>query len=247
VTSRLNTALNIFEREYTRIFTWANGLVDTWSAHQVCYAAFSAPFYRATTGQHTSKGAVHAVYWAAEAPLRRAAEIRGSYLAAGSWWRTEWPTYAEALELSELYCALVYVSITDGWTFKERAACMTALRMYRPATRVPLWDTLQAYDGSVIKETLAAVAAVLSPARPRDDDAAAVAREVWDRERYRLRKTYMQRGHLMGGAADGEEQQDHDPGDSGPTYRNDQLAGLWQLRSADAESGVRRAGKPAAD
>jgi hypothetical protein len=245
--SRLGCALDIFEREYARLFRWASAQVDTWSAYQVCYAGFSTVFYKAASGQHTPKGAVRDVYWHAEGTLRRAMEVRGSYLPAGSWWRAPWPTYDEAVQLSELFCTVAYVSIVDGWTIRERTACMTALRMYRPGTKVALWELLESADAGVIKETLAAVAAVLSPMRPQDPDAADTVRQVWDRERYRLAMTYRQRGHLVGGAADGEEQQDHDPGDPGPTYRDDQLAGLWDLRRADAESGVRRTGKPAAD
>lgn len=247
MTSRLSRAVDIFEREYARLYNWAAGLVDSWSAAQVAYAGFSKPFYLACSGQHSPRGAVQSVYFAAEGPLRRAVEIRGGYLPAGSWWRTSWPTLPEALELSQLYCTLVYVARTDGWTLRERAACMTALRMYRPHVGAPLWDVLGSPDAEVIKNTLASFAAVLSPMRPQDPEAAARAREVWDREQYRLVKTYNQREHLEGGAAHGEEQQDHNPCDSGPPDGDDQLAGLWSVRRADAQPGVRRAGESALD
>ena len=243
--SRLNVALGIFEREYARLYNWANTLVDPWSAAQVAYAGFSRSFYLACSGQHSPRGAVQAVYWDAEGPLRRAVEIRGGYLPAGSWWRAEWPSLPEALELSQLYCTLVYVARTDGWTLKERAACMTALRMYRPHVGVPLWDVLDSPEAAVIKETLASVAAVLSPMRPQDPEAAARAREVWDREQYRLVKTYNQRGHLEGGAANGEEQQADNPRDSGPQDGDDHLAGVWGVRRPEPQSGVRGAGESA--
>lgn len=242
--TRLTVAIETFEREYARLYAWAAGLVDAWSAAQVAYAGFSRSFYLACSGQHSPRGAVQAVYWDAEGPLRRAVEIRGGYLPAGSWWRAEWPSLTEAMELSQLYCALVYVARTDGWGLQERAACMTALRMYRPGLGVPLWDVLDSPDAGVIKQTLASFAAVLSPMRPQDPEAAARAREVWDREQYRLVKTYNQRVHLEGGAAHGEEQQDRDPGDSGSSHGDDQLAGLWAVREPDAESGIRRAAQP---
>lgn len=246
MSSRLSRAIGIFEREYARLYYWANTLVDTWSAAQVAYAGFSKPFYLACSGQHSPRGAVQSVYFAAEGPLRRAVEIRGGYLPAGSWWRTQWPSLAEALELSQLYCTLVYVARTDGWTLRERAACMTALRMYRPNVGVPLWDVLDSPDAAVIKDTLASFAAVLSPMRPQDPEAAARAREVWDREQYRLVKTYNQREHLEGGADSVEEQQADHPDLSRPPDGDDHLAGLWCVRQHQPEHLLGRTDESAA-
>jgi hypothetical protein len=247
VNKRADLALNIFEREYLRLLQWVWPLVDEWSAYSIVYQAFAALLWSGVSGRHTQKGTVAGLYLAAEAPLRRAVEIRGGYLPAGAWKRAAWPSYAEALELAALYSAWVYVHRSGDFGFSERQAVAAGIRRYRPGQLLVPTGSRPAADDAVIMKTLTLAGALMSPQVPQDPGAAAMAREVWERERYRTAATYKARGSLLEGPSNGEEQQDHDTSLPGQAYGDDHLAGLWHLRKPQPVPVVGDSPEPAAD
>jgi hypothetical protein len=230
---------SIFEREYARLFRWAAQFVDTWTAGQVCYAGFSALMWSGVSGRHTSKGTVGGLYLAAEPTLRRALEVKGSYLPVGAWKRAVWPTYDEGQELAAVYSAWVYVNVAADFGFRERAALATALRSYRPGALLLPTGTAAADEDAMINSTLRRIAAQLDEIEPHVPRAAERAREVWHRERYRTAASYTGHGSLLGGTANGEDKQDRYPGYAGQTDTVDQLAGLWRLRNPQPVPGIR--------
>lgn len=244
---RADLAVSIFEREYARLLAWIWPVVDEWSAYSIVYQAFAALLWSGVSGRHTQKGTVAGLYMAADAPLRRAVETRGGYLPANAWKRAPWPSYAHALEFSELYSAWVYVHRSGNFGFRERQAVAAAIRRYRPGQMLVPTGTRPAADDAVIMTTLTLAGALMSPQVPQDPGAAALAREVWERERYRTAATYRARGSLLGGPSNGEEQQDHDTRLTGEAYGDDHLAGLWHLRKPQPVAGVGDAHQPAAD
>lgn len=246
IMTRLDLARQVFEREYARLFAWVADAVDLHSAAIICYTAFTSLMWSGASGRHTSKGAVVGLYGAAEPPLRRAIESRGGYLAAGAYKRALWPRYEEGLELSALYTTWVYVHAAASMGPVERLAIATGLRQYFPDVLALTHDGNTAAATELITQAVRPFVELLDEAAPQDPRAAAIARDVWDRERYRSAQAYRARGSLIGGAAHGEEQQDHNPRDTGSTYRVDLMAGLWRVRDAEPEPGARQPAKPPA-
>jgi len=244
--TRLELARQVFEREYARLFAWVQGAVDLHSAAVICYTAFSSLMWSGASGRHTSKGAVVALYTAAEAPLRRAIEARGGYLAAGAYKRALWPRYEEGLELAALYTTWVYVHAAAGMGPVERLAISTGLRRYFPDILAMTHEGDTAAASDLIAQAARPFVELLDEAAPQDPHAAALAREVWDREFYRSAQAYRARASLTGGAADGKEQQDHHSSHARSTYRVNLMAGLWHVRDAEPVAGARRAAEPSA-
>jgi len=215
------------------MFRWANGLVDEWSARSAIYSGFAELMWTGVGGRHTRSGAVAALYQAAEPSIRRSMESRGSYLPVNAWRHAPWPPYAEALELSELFTAWVYVhKVTEiGW--EHRLGIVAAVRAYHPGKILLPTGTRSATVDAVIDTSLHLVAAALDSSEPQDAAAAALAREVWQRERYRTTLWYRSRGITLGGAVDGEGQQADHQGHARPQDGNDQLAGLWRVREPE--------------
>lgn len=246
MSARLDAALRIFEREHARLWAWASGFVSDQSADQVTAYAFTTMMWHGANGGHTSSGTIPGLYKAADAALRRAVETRGGYLAANAWKHAPWPTYAEALELSQLYCAWVYLNIAADLGWNERLVFASALKRYRTGRMlIPTGDKTAAED-ALIMSTLRLAASYLEPTAPQVSNAADKAREVWQRERYRTATTYRSLGHLKGGAADGEEQQTDHPHHTSPPDGDDHLAGLWRLRDAEPQHVLGGADEPAA-
>lgn len=245
--SRLGYAIDIFEREHARLWAWANTYVDQWSADAVTYAAFSSLMWSGVSGRHTSKGTVPGLYLAAEGPLRRAVESRGGYLPAGAWKAAPWPSLREALELAELYSTWVYVHIAADFGWQQRHALADALRAFRSGRMLVPTGNRAAAEDALIMKTLALVASFLFQSAPQDARAAERAREVWHRERYRTHATYRARELHTAGAADGEGQQDHDSRVAWEAHGVDNLVGLWAVRPAQPEPGVRDDPEPATD
>lgn len=231
--TRSEEALRIFEREYDRLFRWANQRVDEWSARSAVYAGFAELMWAGVGGRHTQSGATAALYRAAEPFVRRSLESKGSYLPVNAWKHAPWPSYAHALELSELFTAWVYAHKATELGWEHRLGIVGAVRAYHPGRLLLPTGTRSATVDAVIEKSLRLVAAALDDSGPRDPAAAALAREVWQRERYRTALWYRSRGITLGGAVDGEEQQDHDPGLTGSPDRDDQLAGLWGVRQPE--------------
>lgn len=112
--------VQVHEREYTRLLTWAQSYMGNQEAADLCRYAIVAMWTHSALGENTRHGAVEYMQASLLPRIRRLREVRGSYLPVAAPLTVVLPSDTELNELADAY-SLVQVTAMHyemDWTLR---------------------------------------------------------------------------------------------------------------------------------